>query len=79
MLIYLLSSTCFIIVDVIKTKMQTNPEKYNKGMLHAARDIVTTDGLGVLLAGLGELHHGITLQNEEFAKLYTPSIKQVLQ
>ena len=33
--------------------MQTNPEKYNQGMLKAARDIVATDGVGVLLAGLG--------------------------
>ena len=40
-------------LDVIKTKMQTSPEKYNKGMLHAAKDIISTEGAGFLLAGLG--------------------------
>jgi len=41
--------------DVIKTKMQTEPAKYNKGVIQAARDIVATEGAGFLLAGLGNL------------------------
>jgi hypothetical protein len=35
--------------------MQTNPEKYTKGMISAARDIVKQEGIGFLLAGLGKL------------------------
>ena len=33
--------------------MQTEPAKYNKGVVQAARDIVATEGAGFLLAGLG--------------------------
>ena len=36
--------------------MQTFPEKYDKGVLHAAREIIGTEGIGFLLAGLGSLH-----------------------
>jgi hypothetical protein len=34
--------------------MQTNPEKYTKGVLAAASDIVKTEGAAFLLSGLGE-------------------------
>jgi solute carrier family 25 phosphate transporter 3 len=40
-------------IDVVKTRMQQNPEKYSKGVIAAAKDIVATEGLGFLLAGLG--------------------------
>lgn len=40
-------------IDVIKTRMQQNPTKYNKGAFNAAKDIVANDGFGFLLAGLG--------------------------
>jgi solute carrier family 25 (mitochondrial phosphate transporter), member 3 len=40
-------------IDVVKTKMQTNPEKYTKGVISAAKDIIANEGVGVLLAGLG--------------------------
>ena len=33
--------------------MQTHPEKYSKGVVQAARDIVKQEGVGYLLAGLG--------------------------
>jgi hypothetical protein len=52
LLIFLRSSSLFL-SDVVKTKMQTSPEKYNKGMLHAASDIIKTEGISFLLAGLG--------------------------
>lgn len=39
-------------IDVVKTKMQQMPEKYNKGVINAARSIVATEGAGFLLAGL---------------------------
>ena len=34
--------------------MQTDPEKYTKGVLSAAKDIVATEGATFLLSGLGE-------------------------
>eukprot|EP01032_Pedospumella_encystans_P015584 gene15584-17812_t len=40
-------------IDVVKTCMQTHPEKYSKGVVQAARDIVKQEGVGYLLAGLG--------------------------
>lgn len=42
-------------IDVVKTKMQTSPEKYTKGVLAAAKSIVAEEGVGILLAGLGEI------------------------
>ena len=40
-------------IDVVKTKIQANPRKYNKGMAAAALDIIKMDGPGALLQGLG--------------------------
>jgi len=40
-------------IDVVKTKIQAEPEKYQNGMRQAALDIIKTDGPGALLAGLG--------------------------
>jgi len=39
--------------SVVKTKIQNNPQKYNKGMLTAAKDILKEDGPDALLGGLG--------------------------
>lgn len=40
-------------IDVVKTKIQADPQKYNKGMLKATADILKEDGPGALLGGLG--------------------------
>jgi solute carrier family 25 phosphate transporter 3 len=40
-------------IDVIKTKMQANPQEFNQGMISAASKIVKKEGPGVLFAGLG--------------------------
>jgi solute carrier family 25 (mitochondrial phosphate transporter), member 3 len=40
-------------VDVVKTRIQADPAKYNRGMLAATSDIIKTDGVGILLGGLG--------------------------
>jgi uncharacterized protein (DUF362 family) len=45
---------CAYYIDVVKTRMQTNPQKFTLGVLQAAKDIVASDGVGVLLTGLGE-------------------------
>ena len=39
-------------LDVIKTKMQAAPERFQSGMLAAARSIVAVEGAGFLLQGL---------------------------
>ena len=39
--------------DVIKTKMQADPETYNSGLKDAAISLITVNGPGVLLSGLG--------------------------
>eukprot|EP00527_Entomoneis_sp_CCMP2396_P009280 CAMPEP_0198138346 /NCGR_PEP_ID=MMETSP1443-20131203/1744_1 /TAXON_ID=186043 /ORGANISM="Entomoneis sp., Strain CCMP2396" /LENGTH=336 /DNA_ID=CAMNT_0043800075 /DNA_START=185 /DNA_END=1195 /DNA_ORIENTATION=- len=40
-------------IDVVKTKIQSNPRKYNKGMASTAVELVKEDGASVLLGGLG--------------------------
>jgi solute carrier family 25 phosphate transporter 3 len=40
-------------IDVVKTKMQAQPEVYNKGMSDAALSILKAEGPGALLGGLG--------------------------
>ena len=49
-------------IDVVKTKMQTNPEKYNKGMIAAAKDIIKTEGIAFLLTGLAPTVVGYGLE-----------------
>jgi len=49
-------------IDVVKTRMQTEPEKYNHGVLHAAKEIVSQEGVGYLLAGLGPTVVGYGLE-----------------
>lgn len=65
-------------IDVIKTKMQTSPEKYNKGVIQAARDIIATEGPAFLLAGLAPTVVGYGLEGalkfgfyETFKKLFS--------
>lgn len=40
-------------IDVVKTKIQADPKKYDQGMRQAAVDIIKTQGPGALLGGLG--------------------------
>jgi solute carrier family 25 phosphate transporter 3 len=49
-------------IDVVKTKIQTNPSKYKGGMLKAAKEIVAEEGAGYLLAGLGPTVVGYGLE-----------------
>lgn len=49
-------------IDVVKTRMQAFPEKYDKGVLAAARDIVKEEGLSYLLTGLGPTVVGYGLE-----------------
>jgi hypothetical protein len=49
-------------IDVVKTRMQTNPEKYKEGVVKAARDIVAVEGPLFLLSGLGPTVVGYGLE-----------------
>jgi len=49
-------------VDVVKTRMQLEPEVYNKGMLAGFRQVVQNEGAGALLTGFGPTAAGYFLQ-----------------
>ena len=49
-------------IDVVKTKIQSEPSKYDKGMLVATKDIIAEEGPGYLLAGLGPTVVGYGLE-----------------
>jgi solute carrier family 25 phosphate transporter 3 len=49
-------------VDVVKTLMQLYPDKYNKGMMDAARSKLSQDGLRGLTTGLGATAVGYFVQ-----------------
>ena len=40
-------------IDVVKTRIQSDPQKYNKGLIQAALKICKDDGIDTLGAGLG--------------------------
>lgn len=49
-------------IDVIKTRIQLEPTVYNKGLVGSFRQIVSTEGAGALLTGLGPTILGYSLQ-----------------
>lgn len=49
-------------IDVIKTRIQLEPTVYNKGMVGSLRQIVSSEGAGALLTGLGPTVLGYSLQ-----------------
>jgi len=49
-------------IDVVKTRMQLDPQKYNKGMISAFRSVVQAEGVGVLSTGLGATAAGYFVQ-----------------
>lgn len=40
-------------IDVVKTRIQADPKRYNKGMVAATTEIIKEEGPGALLIGLG--------------------------
>ena len=46
----------------MKTRIQLEPEKYNRGMLAGFRTVVAEEGAGALLTGLGPTVSGYFLQ-----------------
>jgi len=49
-------------IDVVKTRMQLDPAKYNKGMVSAFRGVVSSEGVSVLATGLGATAAGYFVQ-----------------
>ncbi|ORX37113.1 mitochondrial carrier domain-containing protein [Kockovaella imperatae] len=49
-------------VDVVKTRIQLEPEVYNKGMITAFRQVTAKEGTGALLTGLGPTVVGYAIQ-----------------
>jgi solute carrier family 25 (mitochondrial phosphate transporter), member 3 len=49
-------------VDVVKTRIQLDSVKYNKGMVNALKTITATEGTGALLTGLGATASGYFVQ-----------------
>lgn len=49
-------------IDVIKTRIQLEPTVYNKGMVSSLRQIVSSEGAGALLTGLGPTVLGYSMQ-----------------
>jgi len=49
-------------VDVVKTRIQLDPQKYNKGMIDGFRQVIKNEGAGALLTGVGPTVLGYFLQ-----------------
>jgi solute carrier family 25 phosphate transporter 3 len=49
-------------VDVVKTRIQLDPVKYNSGMLGVTRQVIAAEGAGALLTGLGPTAQGYFIQ-----------------
>lgn len=49
-------------VDVVKTRIQLEPQIYNKGMVGGFRQVIQNEGAGALLTGLGPTVAGYSLQ-----------------
>ncbi|CCX15038.1 mitochondrial carrier domain-containing protein [Pyronema domesticum] len=49
-------------VDVVKTRIQLDPAKYNKGMIGGFKQVISQEGAGALLTGFGPTAAGYFLQ-----------------
>lgn len=49
-------------IDVVKTRIQLEPTVYNKGMVSSFRQVISKEGAGALLTGLGPTVLGYSLQ-----------------
>jgi solute carrier family 25 phosphate transporter 3 len=68
-------------IDVVKTRMQAEPEKFNEGVLSASASILNSDGSEALLGGLGPTVVGYGLEGAAKFGLYEslkPEIARVL-
>jgi hypothetical protein len=66
-------------IDVVKTKIQANPKKYNKGMITTAATILKEEGPDALLGGLGPtvVGYGIEGTYRKFVRSFARSRSKV--
>jgi hypothetical protein len=64
-------------IDVVKTKIQANPKKYNKGMITTAATILKEEGPDALLGGLGPtvVGYGIEGTYRKFVRSFVRSFE----
>lgn len=62
-------------LDVVKTRIQLDPVKYNKGFIGTFRQVVSQEGAGALLTGLGATAAGYFVQGWVSDKLYVASLE----
>ena len=56
-------------VDVVKTRIQLEPEVYNKGFVGGFRQVIAKEGAGALLTGFGPTAAGYFIQGAFSASL----------
>ena len=49
-------------IDVVKTRIQLQPDVYNKGMIGGFRQVIAAEGVGALATGLGPTVFGYFIQ-----------------
>merc|ERR1719327_2507956 len=49
-------------VDVVKTRIQLDPVKYNQGFMGGFKQVIAEEGAGALLTGLGPTAQGYFIQ-----------------
>merc|ERR1719352_1100231 len=49
-------------IDVVKTRIQLQPDVYNKGMIGGVRQVIAAEGVGALATGLGPTVFGYFIQ-----------------
>ena len=49
-------------VDVVKTRIQLDPVKYNQGFIGGFKQVISSEGAGALLTGLGPTAQGYFIQ-----------------
>lgn len=59
-------------VDVVKTRIQLDSVKYNKGMMAGFKQIAAEEGTGALLTGLGPTVAGYFVQGTSAASALSP-------
>ena len=55
-------------VDVVKTRIQLDPVKYNQGFIGGFKQVISAEGAGALLTGLGPTAQGYFIQVREPSK-----------
>ena len=66
-------------VDVVKTRIQLEPEVYNKGMVGGFKQVIEAEGAGALLTGLAPTAVGYFVQGRLFRQFVFVSMWTALR